>query len=142
MIVKRYQEIQLADSFCHALSAILRRFDIPQETERIVLNCRDSNYYRSRQGLHPVEIQFKRESNESLWSIAFIASFSYQNDRHDSLDVELYFHLANRWCYQPDAGSADLAQPAVLDLFYSWCSAFERHLAKQALQDIQLTMIR
>ncbi|EPO2946235.1 DUF2787 domain-containing protein, partial [Vibrio cholerae] len=37
--------------------------------------------------------------------------------------------------------SADLAQPAVLDLFYSWCSAFERHLAKQALQDIQLTMI-
>ncbi|WP_312845404.1 DUF2787 family protein, partial [Vibrio cholerae] len=87
-------------------------------------------------------IQFKRESNESLWSIAFIASFSYQNDRHDSLDVELYFHLANRWCYQPDAGSADLAQPAVLDLFYSWCSAFEHHLAKQALQDIQLTMIR
>ncbi|EKF9735107.1 DUF2787 family protein [Vibrio cholerae] len=87
-------------------------------------------------------MQFKRENNESLWSIAFIASFSYQNDRHDSLDVELYFHLANRWCYQPDAGSADLVQPAVLDLFYSWCSAFERHLAKQALQDIQLTMIR
>ncbi|EOW9265129.1 DUF2787 domain-containing protein, partial [Vibrio cholerae] len=48
MIVKRYQEIQLADSFCHALSAILRRFDIPQEAERIVLNCRDPNYYRSR----------------------------------------------------------------------------------------------
>ncbi|EOW9265454.1 DUF2787 domain-containing protein, partial [Vibrio cholerae] len=23
-----------------------------------------------------------------------------------------------------------------------WCSAFEHHLAKQALQDIQLTMIR
>ncbi|PAR48955.1 hypothetical protein CGT94_15505, partial [Vibrio metoecus] len=34
MIVKRYQEIQLADSFCHALIAILRRFDIPQEAER------------------------------------------------------------------------------------------------------------
>ncbi len=99
MIVESYQTIQLADSFCHALSAILRRFDIPQEAERIVLNCRDPNYYRSRQGLHPVEIQFKREKNESLWSIAFIASFSYQNDRHDPLDVELYFHLANRWCY-------------------------------------------
>ncbi len=66
MIVESYQTIQLADSFCHTLSAILRRFDIPQEAERIVLNCRDPNYYRSRQGLHPVEIQFKRESNESL----------------------------------------------------------------------------
>lgn len=37
---------------------------------------------------------------------------------------------------------ADLAQPEVLDLFCSWCAAFEHHLAKQALQDIQLTMIR
>ncbi|EOW9263618.1 DUF2787 domain-containing protein, partial [Vibrio cholerae] len=48
MIVESYQTIQLADSFCHALSAILRRFDIPQEAERIVLNCRDPKYYRSR----------------------------------------------------------------------------------------------
>ncbi|WP_430617588.1 DUF2787 domain-containing protein [Vibrio cholerae] len=142
MIVNCYQEIQLADSFCDALSVILRRFKIPQEAERLVLNCRDPNYYQSRMGLHPIEIQLKRESSESPWSIAFIASFSYQDDRHDSLDVELYFHLANRWCYQPDAGTADLAQPEVLDLFCSWCAAFERHLIKHAFRDIQLTLIR
>ncbi|HDZ9226192.1 TPA: DUF2787 domain-containing protein [Vibrio cholerae] len=142
MIVESYQTIQLADSFCHALSAILRRFKIPQEAERLVLNCRDPNYYQSRMGLHPIEIQLKRENCESPWSIAFIASFSYQDDRHDSLDVELYFHLANRWCYQPDAGTADLAQPEVLDLFCSWCTAFERHLTKRAFHDIQLTLIR
>lgn len=87
MIVNCYQEIQLAESFCDALSAILRRFQIPQEAERLVLNCRDPNYYQSRMGLHPVEIQLKRENSESLWSIAFIASFSYQGDMQDSLDV-------------------------------------------------------
>jgi len=142
MIESCYQDIQLADSFCDALSVVLRRFNIPPEAERIVLNCRDSNYYQSHMGLHPIEIQLKRESNESLWSIAFIASFSYQNDRHDSLDVELYFHLANRWCYQPDAGSADLTNPAVQDLLCSWCIAFERHITKHAFHDIQLTLIR
>ncbi|EOS8314930.1 DUF2787 domain-containing protein [Vibrio parahaemolyticus] len=142
MIVDCYQDIRLPESFCDALSAILRRFKVPQEAERLVLNCRDPNYYQSRMGLHPVEIQLKRNNDKSPWSISFIASFSYKDDRHDSLDVELYFHLVNRWCYQPDAGTADLAQPEVLDLFYSWSAAFERHLTKHAFHDIQLSLIR
>ncbi|EGR3302274.1 DUF2787 family protein [Vibrio parahaemolyticus] len=56
MIVNCYQGILLADTFCDALSVILRRFKIPQEAERLVLNCREPNYYQSRMGLHPVEI--------------------------------------------------------------------------------------
>ena len=61
------------------------------------------DYYQTKQGLHPVEIQLKKSGDQ--WLVVFIASFSFINTHHKSVDVELYFHLINHWCYQPDAGS-------------------------------------
>ncbi|EID4341760.1 DUF2787 domain-containing protein [Vibrio vulnificus] len=142
MIIDDYRGIRLPISFCETIDNLLTRFEVPDDAKRLVFNFRDPTYYQSRVGLHPVEIQLSRDNDRAPWSLAFIASFSYQDDRQDSLDVELYFHLANRWCYQPDAGTADLAQSEVLDLFCSWCAAFERHIAKHAFRDIQLTLIR
>lgn len=72
----------------------------------------------------------------------YFNEFTCEITRRGIIDVDLYFHLANHWSYLPDAGTADLAQPEVLNLFFSWCAAFERHLITQALQDIQLTIIR
>lgn len=142
MLNSDYNDITLPKSFAHALSDILSRFITPESARRISLNCRDSQYYKSRKGLHPVEMQFKRSDSDERWSLVFIASFSYQDESNQSLDVELYFHLNNRWCFQPDVGATDLSHPSVLDLLYSWCAAFERHLHQHAFNDIRLTLLR
>lgn len=142
MIISDYQGVQLPVSFCKTISNLLRHHVVPGDAKRLVFNFRDPTYYRTRIGLHPVEIQLSRDNEHSPWSLAFIASFSYQSDSAQSLDVELYFHLRNHWCYQPDAGTADLLQPAVLDLFNTWCTALERHLNRRAFSDIQLSQIR
>ncbi|EGR3956222.1 TPA: DUF2787 domain-containing protein, partial [Vibrio cholerae] len=107
----------------------------------LVLNCRQMSYYRHRQGLHPIEVQFKRESASSPWLVVFFASFSYPDDNSTTVEPELYFHLANRWCYQPDVGSTDLSHPEVQELLSVWMKAFARHLSRNVFDDVQLTMV-
>ncbi|MGI2920004.1 DUF2787 family protein, partial [Vibrio parahaemolyticus] len=58
-----------------------------------------------------------------------------------SVEPELYFHLANGWCYQPDTGSANLSHPEVLDLLQIWMRTFARHLSKVAFDEIHLSII-
>ncbi|EOV0146731.1 DUF2787 family protein, partial [Vibrio vulnificus] len=55
---------------------------------------------------------------------------------------ELYFHLFNLWCYQPDSGTASLAQPQVKALLDTWLNALSRHLTQSLFDDIQLSMIQ
>ncbi|HDY7727451.1 TPA: DUF2787 domain-containing protein [Vibrio vulnificus] len=142
MIIDDYRGIRLPISFCETIDNLLTRFEVLDDAKRLIFNFRDPTYYQSRVGLHPVEIQLSRDKDRAPWSLAFIASFSYQSDNAQSLDVELYFHLRNHWCYQPDAGTADLSQPAVLDLFNTWCTALERHINRRSFSDIQLSQIR
>ncbi|OEE89419.1 hypothetical protein A1OQ_11610 [Enterovibrio norvegicus FF-162] len=142
MLASDYDGLELPQSLFALLVDILSRYEIPDETRRVTLNCRDTTFYRTRKGLHPVEFQFKRDNENAPWQLVLSASFSYRNESDKSLDVEFYFHLANRWCYQPDAGAADLNHPTVLDLFFTWCAAFERNVHQQAFDDIQLTLLR
>ncbi|KFI13911.1 hypothetical protein IX95_01515 [Vibrio sp. B183] len=115
--------------------------NIPKNAERLVLNCRQMSYYRHRQGLHPIEVQLKRESVSSPWLVVFFASFSYLDDNSTSVEPELYFHLANQWCYQPDVGSTDLSHPEVQELLSVWMKAFARHLSRNVFDDMQLKMV-
>ncbi|MBF4264701.1 DUF2787 domain-containing protein, partial [Vibrio anguillarum] len=62
------------DNALHALlEALLNRYNISDNAERLVLNCRQMSYYRHRQGLHPIEVQLKRESASSPWLVVFFA---------------------------------------------------------------------
>lgn len=141
MIEMNYGDIAL-DSSLHAhLLAIVDKHAIPEKAARIVLNCRQMDYYRTKRGLHPVEVQFKRESVSSTWVVVFFASFSYPDEKATSIEPELYFHLTNRWCYQPDTGSADLSHPELQELLSVWMSALARHLYLNAFDDIQLSML-
>ena len=63
------------------------------KTIRLVINYRALDYYQTKQGVHPVEIQLKKSGDQ--WLVAFITSFSFINTHHKSVDVELYFHLIN-----------------------------------------------
>lgn len=142
MLASDYDGLVLPQSLCALLEETLSRYEVPDDTRQAALNCRDTKFYKARKGLHPVEFKFKREDAKAPWMLVVVASFSYRDESDESLDVELYFHLANRWCFQPDAGVADLNHPTVLDLFYTWCAAFERHIHQQAFDDIQLTLLR
>ncbi|WP_255199755.1 DUF2787 family protein [Vibrio aestuarianus] len=105
MIEQHYGELCIDDALHASLEALLNRYTLPENAERLVLNGRQMSYYRHRQGLHPIEVQLKRESASSPWLVVFFASFSYLDDHSTTVEPELYFHLANRWCYQPDVGS-------------------------------------
>ncbi|HFG1931292.1 TPA: DUF2787 domain-containing protein [Vibrio cholerae] len=141
MIEQHYGELCIDDALHASLEAFLNRYTISDNAERLVLNCRQMSYYRHRQGLHPIEVQFKRESTSSPWLVVFFASFSYPDDTSTTVEPELYFHLANRWFYQPDVGSTDLSHPEVQELLSVWMKAFARHLSRNVFDDVQLTMV-
>ncbi|BAC93572.1 conserved hypothetical protein [Vibrio vulnificus YJ016] len=142
MIEKRYGDIELEEDLHRSLEQLIARYSILEQAERIVLNCRQKSYYLHQQGLHPIEVQFKRESPSSDWQIVCFASFSYPNESSIAVEPELYFHLANRWCYQPDSGAADLSHPEVLELLMVWMKAFARHLSRNVFDEVHLTMVR
>lgn len=75
MIIDDYRGIRLPTSFCETIDNLLTRFEVPDDTKRLVFNFRDPTYYRTRVGLHPVEIQLSRDNDRAPWSLAFIASF-------------------------------------------------------------------
>ncbi len=141
MIEQHYNELCIDDALHASLEAFLNRYAISENAERLVLNCRQMSYYRHRQGLHPIEVQFKRESPSSPWLVVFFASFSYPDDSSTTVEPELYFHLANRWCYQPDTGTADLSCIEVQELLSVWMKAFARHLSRNVFDNVQLTMV-
>nr|WP_279143996.1 DUF2787 family protein [Photobacterium phosphoreum] len=86
-------------------------------------------------------MQLKKSGDQ--WLVVFIASFPFINTYHKSVDVELYFHLMNHWCYQPDAGGrCDLLNPSLIDLFHTWIATFLHHIQQQQFDDISLTVLR
>ena len=141
MIEQHYGELQLPLVLhCH-LEKLLSGYTIPVQATRLVINYRALDYYQTKQGLHPVEIQLKKNGDQ--WLVVFIASFSFINTHHKSVDVELYFHLINHWCYQPDAGGrCDLLHPSLIDLFHTWIAAFLHHIQQHQFDDISLTVLR
>ncbi len=141
MITSNYNSINIVTSLNQRLEHILRQFDIPANTQRLVLNFRYTSYYQTKQGQHPIEIQLKKDKPSSNWQIVFFASFSYLNESASKVEPELYFHLANGWCYQPDSGIADLSHSEVQELFTAWMNAFSRHLSRNQFDSIQLTAI-
>ncbi|EHR5478267.1 DUF2787 domain-containing protein [Vibrio parahaemolyticus] len=142
MIEKVYGEFQLDDALHKTLTVELQRFSIPKHAHRVVLNCRQQSYYLTEQGLHPVEIQFKRDTPEGDWQVVCLVSFSYRDAHRQQLEPELYFHPANLWCYQPDVGSTSLAHPEVQSLFKVWAKALARHLSQRVFDEVSLSLVR
>ncbi|OMO34607.1 hypothetical protein BH582_00475 [Vibrio sp. 10N.222.47.A9] len=140
MIQKRYGDIALNDTFHHCLLAIIKQYDIPSHAQRIILNCRETSYYRTKEGLHPVEIQLYRISLSTPWQLICLTSFSYSDTQSHELEPELYFHLPNLWCYQPDCGSVSLEHPKIKTLLEAWMQTLACHLTQCNYDDIQLTM--
>ncbi|MCG3728106.1 DUF2787 family protein [Vibrio cincinnatiensis] len=123
------------------LTQVLRRFTIPEHAKRIIMNCRQTSYYRIRQGLTPMELQLVRHSAMDVWHIVMMASFTYPHQQSSSLELDLYFHLPNGWCYQADVGSASLAHDEVQTLLSVWTTSFARHLARRAFDEITVSVI-
>lgn len=141
MITQEYGSVAIDNKLHALLETTIDRFSIPNNAERIVLNCRQTSYYRTRQGLHPVEVQLKRMDNSNNWLVVFLASFSYPDDNSVSVEPELYFHLANLWCYQPDTGAVDLSHPEVQELLSVWMKALARHLSRNIFDEVQLSLV-
>ncbi|WP_194580688.1 DUF2787 family protein, partial [Vibrio anguillarum] len=51
MIEQRYGERCIDDALHSSLEALLNRYTLPENADRLVLNCRQMSYYRHRQGL-------------------------------------------------------------------------------------------
>ncbi|WP_316245698.1 DUF2787 family protein, partial [Vibrio cholerae] len=88
MIELHYGELSIDDALHTSLEALLNRYTLPENAERLVLNCRQMSYYQRRQGLHPIEVQLKRESASSPWLVVFFASFSYPDDTSTTVEPE------------------------------------------------------
>ncbi|WP_194548523.1 DUF2787 family protein, partial [Vibrio anguillarum] len=65
MIGQHYGELSIDDALHASLEALMNRYTLPENAERLVLSCRQMSYYQHRQGLHPIEVQLKRESTSS-----------------------------------------------------------------------------
>ena len=86
MIEKHYGDITLNSKLHQQLEQTIARYSIPKDTTRIALNCRNTSYYKTKEGVAPVEIQLKRENSRSDWNLVFVANFIYQDKATDSLD--------------------------------------------------------
>lgn len=75
MIQKTSGELELLDGFHRALLLVIQRYSIPPQAQRMVLNCRQRRYDQTGQGLHPIEIQFRRTSASEDWQVVCLASF-------------------------------------------------------------------
>ena len=127
------------------LHALIAQLDIPEFAKRIALNFRVLDYYQSRVGFHPVEIQLERQPKQSEkqpWRLVFIASFSYPDEQAVTLDVELYFNFLRGWFYQPDIERCDLHQPQVTDLYQSYERSFLKQIQQCSFDDIQATLVK
>ncbi len=118
MIKKHYGDITLNSKLHQQLEQTIARYNLEHDTHCTQLS--KHNYYKTKEGVAPVEIQLKRENSRSDWILVFAANFTYQDKITDSLDVYLYFHLVNHWCYQPDAGVASLSHAVTADVFKAW----------------------
>ncbi|MGR5144458.1 DUF2787 family protein [Photobacterium sp. DNB23_23_1] len=122
------------------LNTLIKKLDIPGYASRVALNFRISEYYRSRTGFPPVEIQLERgpsHSSHSTWRIVFVTSFSYPTENASEVDVELYFNFLRGWFYQPDVERCNLHQPKVTALYQSYEVALLRQLALNSFDIIQ-----
>ncbi|QFQ77560.1 DNA repair protein RadC [Vibrio harveyi] len=142
MIHAHHGKISLLPELHQQLDKLFKRYTFPNGAKRLALNCRQLSYYHRRQGVHPIGVQFKRASSSKSWQIVFFTSFSYPFESAVNVKPELYFHLENGWCYQPDAGMTNLLHPEVNKLLHVWMKAFARHLSKQVFDDIQLSILR
>ncbi|HIF9549153.1 TPA: DUF2787 domain-containing protein [Photobacterium damselae] len=142
MLEQHYGDIHITDELHSLLERLLQDYELPTNAKRIVLNCRQMSYYRNRQGIHPIEVQLKRESISSPWLIVCFTSFSYTSDNCTTVEPELYFHLINHWCYQLESGTTHLSHHEAHDIFTHWMNAFYRHLSRHIFDNIQLSLIR
>ncbi len=141
MMEVNHNSIIKCNNFYSYLSEVINKYKIPSNTKFIILNLRQNSYDRTKQGLHPIEVKLQHDSSTDSWEIMFLASFSYFNEHSTSLEMELYFHLINDCCYQPDVGAMDLSNPSVMELLNLWITALSRHLSRNAFDDIQLSII-
>ncbi len=141
MIEQNYGDIKIPKHLHKQLERMLGHAPIPSNTERLIINCRQKSYYQTRKGVHPVEIQLKRSNSSDKWNIVFFASFSYPNEHANKVEPELYFHLTNKWCYQPDTGSVDLSTPEASELLNSWMHALDRHLLRNLFDKVLVTIL-
>lgn len=121
------------------LQQLTSTFDIPNIAKRIAINFRRTEYYQSRHGYHPVEVQLERNSRG--WSIVFIASFAYADDIAEKVEVELYFNFLRGWFYQPDIDRCDLHQPQVKELYVSWERTLLNQLTTHGFDSFTATLV-
>ncbi len=124
------------------LYASLELCAIPSDAKRISLNFRDSEYYQTGSGSHPVEVHLTRESNDSPWYIAVMASFAYPDEQSKQLEVMLYFNFRYGWFYQPDINRCDLDQPEVIELFKAWDNALVNMLNNNGFNQLGITVLK
>jgi hypothetical protein len=124
------------------LHALLAELDIPTYAKRVALNFRITNYYQTRTGFPPVEVQLERCAEGSQpWQIVFVASFSYPNEQASDVDIELYFNFLRGWFYQPDVERCALSHPKVKQLYEAYERAFLSQVKQSSFDSIQATLV-
>lgn len=124
------------------LNTLLTKLDIPGYAKRVALNFSITNYYQTRTGFPPVEVQLERRTNTSQqWQIVFVASFSYPSEQASSVEIELYFNFLRGWFYQPDVEGCALNHPKVKQLYQAYERAFLSHVKQSSFDSIQATLV-
>ncbi|MDB1122238.1 DUF2787 family protein [Vibrio algarum] len=121
------------------LQRLTSNVDVPSNAKRIAINFRRSEYYQSRKGYHPVEVQ--QERSIEGWSIVFIVSFAYPDDKATTMEEELYFNFLRGWFYQPDIERCDLHQPQVTELYISWEQTLLIQITAHSFDTVTATLV-
>ncbi|UGA53715.1 DUF2787 family protein [Vibrio sp. VB16] len=138
--LKRHPRTTPSIELYRCLNQIVSKLDIPANAKRIAINFRRSEYYQTKKGFRPVEIQLERQSND--WTIVFVASFAYPDEHATQVDVELYFNFLRGWFFQPDIhNQCDLHQPKVTQLWNSWEVALLKQINNKAFNELSATLV-
>ncbi|EOK6313972.1 DUF2787 domain-containing protein [Vibrio natriegens] len=134
--------LPLSNELKVSLCASLELCAIPRDAKSIALNFRDTRYYQTGKGPYPVEVHLARDTSDSPWHIAVMASFAYPSEKSTQMEVQLYFNFKHGWFYQPDINRCDLNQPEVVELFKSWDKAFVKLLNNKGFNQLTLTVLK
>ncbi|EKA7363831.1 DUF2787 domain-containing protein [Vibrio parahaemolyticus] len=132
--------LKIAPKLSSVLTRQLNRAD--HITTKLAISFKHQDYFHTRLGPHPTEIQLERRPKDNHWHLCLIASFAYEDPASSNLDVELLFDSIKRQFYQPDIGYCEIEQPEVQRLFQAWQSAFLSHLDNHQFDEINLTIMK
>ncbi|MDO6528227.1 DUF2787 domain-containing protein [Motilimonas sp. 1_MG-2023] len=110
--------------------------EIQPDHTQIIFNFRNSSYYQTKAGYHPVEISISREDARDDWRLLYISDLAYFGHPYPELDIEIDFNFQAGIFYMVGLTRQPINHPMVQDFYKTWESNFLAYLSSGVFDDI------